>query len=109
MTTGCMFCGVTPHANHGFVYVIVFDGDIVKIGRSNDPSARVAQHIEICSVPVKEAFLFSVLDASQAEDVLLTWFYEFRLNDGEWFVIPKEFRSILEQTEFEINDCTFWH
>jgi len=89
--------------------VIVFEGDIVKVGRSNNPDERVVQHVESCSVPIKEGFLFSVVDAVKAERALLNFYYEFRLNGGEWFVIPKDSRIDLEtRKKFVVNDCTFW-
>jgi hypothetical protein len=105
----CTFCGVCPHPKHGFIYVIVFQGDIVKIGRSSDPSMRVSQILSSSSLSAEEGFLFSVRDQFNAERALLNFYYNFRLNGGEWFVIPKDSRTDLETLEpLEIDGQTFW-
>lgn len=95
---------------HQFVYVLVFEGDVVKIGRTNNPRQRLAQHLSICSLPLVDAFLFGVREAELAERSLLLFFSEYKLNDGEWFVVPKEKRVYLTHAIpfAEINGVKYW-
>jgi len=105
----CCCLDVKPHALHEFVYLLIFDGDIVKIGRSENPSQRLSQHISACSVKMVEAYIFSVLDSTRAERTLLDWFENFRLTGGEWFVIPEISRNDVQRpTKFSINGVVFW-
>ena len=95
---------------HEFVYVLVFAGDIVKIGRSADPAQRINQHIATCSVRFEGGYLFAVLDAVKAEQALLDWYCNFKLNDGEWFVIPIKIRNetLSGKKKLSVNGSAFW-
>jgi hypothetical protein len=89
--------------------VLVFEGGIVKVGRSKDPSTRVAQHVQICSLPLIEGHLYAVMDDLLAEAAMLRALKSFRLNDGEWFVIPSENRAAFYQIEkFHLEGVKFW-
>ncbi len=88
---------------HGFLYVLVFEGDIVKIGRSGDPKTRVAQHISTSSLLLIEGYLFAVYDSVSAERNLLAWYDNFSINGGEWFKIPEADRDDLRKQGVKID------
>lgn len=103
---------VTKHL-HDFVYVLIFEREIVKIGKSSNPWERVNQLASGSSIRAVELQVFAVFDAGKAEQTLHEWFSEYRLNrdfSGEWFVIPKVAKADLRHDveKFEINGVNFW-
>jgi Meiotically Up-regulated Gene 113 (MUG113) protein len=108
----CCCLDVRGKHRHDFVYVLAFDGNVVKIGRSADPGTRTAQIISSSSLEVSEVFLFAVLDSVKAEANLLKWYRNFALNGGEWFVIPEDIRRELhtgpEKPKLVINGIAYW-
>jgi T5orf172 domain len=107
--THCPFCDVTPHVGHGFVYVLIFEHNVVKVGQSANPSERVLQHLRASSLKSPAGYLFAVLDADRAERLLLNYFVKFRLNGAEWFIVPPEERQFLKEAWFRILDTKYWH
>jgi len=108
----CCFDVKLPH-RHEFVYLLVFEGGIVKIGRSADPSTRIAQHTSVSSIRFETGYLFAVLDSLKAEANLLRHYRKFKLNDGEWFVIPKEVLDnlpieLVKKPKWVINGIGYW-
>ena len=106
----CCCFDTPPHLDHEVVYVLVFEGDIVKIGRTGDPRTRIAQHLTVCSLPLIEHHLFAVYDSEYAEERLLHWYGNYKINDGEWFVIHEEDRKELRQegTRIRVGDAFLW-
>jgi hypothetical protein len=74
----------------GYIYVIVFEANVCKIGRSSHPGNRI-RYIQIkrrCCA--KKAHYFSAYPMFRAEQFLVDYYEEYRIQGREWFKLPDE-------------------
>lgn len=94
---------------HDFVYAILFDSGLLKIGYSRNPEHRMRAVQTNSSLQVDERFLFVCEHAQEGERILQRHFRANRISP-EWFLLPAEqVKNTFHQDPFTIEGTTFWH
>lgn len=110
-----------------FVYMLVFAGDYVKIGKTSDPGKRFQNILRLHPMPLIEKRIFRVegefpaTDGGRASGYLRSWhtgtqgemvlhkLFSRYLIPGkhEWFLIPADARQLFSSPQFQLGTLTF--